>query len=609
MCGIAGIVNKNHAPVAKGKIAAITRSVSHRGPDDEGYFWGSGFAFGHRRLIIQDLSNAGHQPMVSDDGQCVLVYNGEVYNYLELREELTNLGRVFQSRCDTEVVLQAYQEWGEECVSRFNGMWAFAVFDADRNVLFCSRDRFGIKPFYYLNSSSNFVFASELKQLVEFLPKCSVNPDILLDFILTSITDHNDQTFFDGLLKLPAGHNLVYHLKENDLRIERYYRVRKKDELASVSPEEAVKRYREVFESSVVLRLRSDVRVGTCLSGGLDSSSVSTIAALNYGRENDIPFSAITAVSTQASNDESAFARLVVENSGLEWFTVCPSYEDFQRVVEEVAWIQEEPFGGPSLIMQYFVMREARENGIRVLLDGQGGDETLLGYPKYYAAHLVNMYRSFGLVKAFRAVKDILRSNTNMSLGRIAFYLCAGLSAPARYRYYCHRHRYLKHLPPFPDHLKAFSNTCHDIFALQELENFTTNLPVLLRYEDKNSMAHSVETRLPFLDYQVVETALSLPDDLKIHNGWSKWLLRASMKKEMPDSIVWRRDKRGFEAPEQQWVPRHMEHMEKMVFNSPMISFFCNMKKMKSMYSVLDFQSRWRLYSIALWEKAYSVQI
>lgn len=609
MCGIAGIVKKSGQAVGKAEIASITGYVRHRGPDDEGLFFGPGFAFGHRRLIIQDLSSAGHQPMVSRDGRYVLIYNGEVYNFLELRKELQSLGRIFTSSCDTEVVLQAYQEWGRACVERFNGMWAFAIFDARRNIIFCSRDRFGIKPFYYVNSSTKFVFGSELKQVLDCLSKKSANFDILQNFILTAITDHNEQTFFDGVLKLPAGHNLIYDLEKNTLQQACYYTISRNEKLLEITPEEAVLQYRERFEKSISLRLRSDVRVGTCLSGGLDSSSIATLAALQYSVEGNVPFAAITAVSTQASNDESSYARQVVNHSGIEWFPVKPSYEDFQGVVNEVARVQEEPFCGPSLVMQYFVMREAREKGITVLLDGQGGDETLLGYPKYYAAHLVNIYKVAGLWRAARAVKDILHADSNMSVGRIMMYLGGGLSASARYRFYCWKHRYLRCLPSIPKHIKNFSSACNDIFALQELENFSTNLPVLLRYEDRNSMAHSIETRLPFLDYKLLEFSLSLPGEMKINRGWSKWVLREAMKDEMLHNIVWRRDKRGFEAPEQQWLPQHFECMKKAVYNSPILGHLCNMNSLRSLFPRLDNRSRWRLYSVALWEQAYSVDI
>ncbi|MBL4902414.1 MAG: asparagine synthase (glutamine-hydrolyzing) [Desulfocapsa sp.] len=608
MCGIAGYINKSKLPVDKEKIHLATRLVKHRGPDGEGFFFGTGFAFGHRRLMIHDLSSKGHQPMVSRDGRFVLVYNGEIYNYLELRNELRDQGRRFVSQCDTEVVLEAYQEWGSDCVKKFNGMWAFAIYDATKEVIFCSRDRFGIKPFYYVESSATFIFGSEIKQLLPFLSKPTANYDVLVNFLLTSITDHNEETFFQDIVKLPAGHNLIYSLAECKVTIERYYQLEKKYTLSQLSPLEATMHYRELLDDSISLRLRSDVRVGTCLSGGLDSSSIATLAAEKYcPLHSGQAFAAITAVSTQKDNDESAYAKIVVEHSGLQWITVRPSYADFNGIINNVAVIQEEPFGSPSLVMQYFVMLEARKNGITVLLDGQGGDETLLGYPKYYAAYLVEILQNNGARKAVASMRKLLANDDNLTLRRLAMYLLAGLSASSRYRYYCRKHSYMKQFPLLPEHLTAFSKSCYDIFALQKLENVSTNLPVLLRYEDKSSMAHSVEARLPFLDYRLVESALSYSSELKIHNGWSKWLLREVMKNKMPDKIVWRRDKRGFEAPEKKWIPRHHAIMKKVIYDSSVLSQCCDMDKMLKMFAGLDFRSQWRLYSVALWERAFQV--
>ena len=608
MCGIAGYINKSRLSVEKHKIDLATKLVRHRGPDDEGFFFGPGFAFGHRRLVVNDLSAKGHQPMVSQDGRCVIVYNGEIYNYLELRNELRQLGREFVSQCDTEVVLQAYQEWGTECVDKFNGMWAFAIYDGIKEIVFCSRDRFGIKPFYYVESSETFIFGSEIRQLLPFVPRRAANYGVLINFLLTSITEHNEETFFQDIVKLPAGHNLIYSLVENIATKYRYYQLEKNSTLSHLSAVEAATHYRELLEDSVSLRLRSDVRVGTCLSGGLDSSSIATLAAEKYcSTHSGHAFAAITAVSTQKDNDESAYARVVAEHSGLEWLTVCPSYIDFNRVINKVALIQEEPFSSASLVMQYFVMLEAKKNGITVLLDGQGGDETLLGYPKYYVAYLVERWQKSGVLKVLSSMKAILEMDDNLTFRKLAMYLVAGLSASSRYRYYCRKHKYLKSFPLLPEHLTAFSKSCYDIFALQKLENESTNLPVLLRYEDKNSMAHSVEARLPFLDYRLVESALSYSSEWKIHNGWSKWLLREGMKNKLPDKIVWRRDKRGFEAPEKVWMPQHNATMKKVIGESLVLSQCCYIKKVLDMFDGLDFRSQWRLYSIALWEQSFQV--
>ncbi len=607
MCGISGIIHKRGDAVDAIRLRSMNAAIAHRGPDGEGeYFWRN-LALGHRRLSILDLSEGGHQPMEYRDGDLVLTYNGEIYNYLELRAELEAQGHCFVSRCDTEVILAAYAEWGDACVERFNGMWAFALLDRPRQRVFCSRDRFGIKPFYFTERGDVFAFGSEIRQLLPFLPGVAAEREVLIDFVLTSISDHTEKTFFQHIRKLPGGHNLVYDLATGRFTLGSYYEIRRRRELAGVGAEEAAEIYREVLESAVRIRLRADVAVGTCLSGGLDSSSVAALASSQYRADSGQAFRAITAVSEQESNDESGYARLVVEAGGMEWLRVKPSYEDFLSSLDAVVRAQEEPFGGPSLTMQYFVMQAARAHGIPVLLDGQGGDETLLGYEKYYASYLATTWREQGVAAGLRAWFQAGRNNAKMSGLNTAKYVVAGLMSPLRYRFYRRRHRYLAEVPPPPSHLREFAAASWDSFALQVLEMTSTNLPVLLRYEDKNSMAHSIEARLPFLDYRAVETALSLPGACKIRDGWSKWVLRRGMEGCLPDSILWRKNKFGFEAPEKIWLANHAATMRERILASPLLSEIAEGKRLAADFDSLDLRSRWRLYSIALWEESFGV--
>jgi len=607
MCGISGLVNKRGGAIDAPMVRSMNAVIAHRGPDGEGEFFWRNLAFGHRRLSIIDLTECGRQPMSYAGGDLVLTFNGEIYNYLELREELQRKGHQFQSRCDTEVILAAYAEWGDACVERFNGMWAFALLDRPQQRIFCSRDRFGVKPFYFTESDGLFAFGSEIRQLLPFLRQVAAEREILLDFVLTSISDHTEKTFFKGIRKLAGGHNLIYDLTRDRFTIKRYYEIRRRAELESVGAEEAAEIYREALESAVKVRLRADVAVGTCLSGGLDSSSVASLAAENYRPGSGRAFSAITAVSEQESNNEAAYAKLVVEHGGMEWLQVKPSYEDFLGSLDAVVRAQEEPFGGPSLTMQYFVMKTARENGIPVLLDGQGGDETLLGYEKYYASYLATTWREHSAAASLKAWAQASRNNAKMSGLNAAKFVVAGLLSPLRYRFYRHRHRYLAAIPEAPSHLRDFSAASWDSFALQVLEITSTNLPVLLRYEDKNSMAHSIEARLPFLDYRAVETALSLPGSCKIRDGWSKWVLRRSMEGRLPDSILWRKNKFGFEAPEKIWLAKHAATMRERILASPLISEIADLKTLEASFESLDLRSRWRLYSIAMWEHCFAV--
>lgn len=607
MCGIAGLVNRANSPCRRDVVRQMTAAVAHRGPDGEGqYFWRN-VALGHRRLAIIDLSEFGHQPMTVADESLVIVFNGEIYNYRELREELEQSGIFFRSHSDTEVILAGYSVWGPGCVTRFNGMWAFAILDKKKNSLFCSRDRFGVKPFHYTEGPDYFAFGSEIRQLLPLCPHHRASKALITDFLLTSICDHTDETFFEGMRKLPPGHNLVYDLESHSFAISPYYDISIRRDLVTAGPDEAVKAFGSVLESAVDLRLRSDVPVGTCLSGGLDSSSVASLASTQYHSVSGRPFCAITAVSEQSSNDESVFASMVAAAGGMKWCTVKPTYDDFVDALPAVVKAQEEPFGGPSIIMQYFVMKTAREQGIPVLLDGQGGDETLLGYTKYYASYLLTMWREQGAAAFLRARAMAGRNNAGMSLLNSAKYLLACLSAPMRHGFYAWRQRYLESIPSVPKHLVEFSRASWDCFALQVLEITKTNLPVLLRYEDRNSMAHSIEARLPFLDYRAVETALSLPGNVKIRDGWSKWVLREFMNGRMPEAVTWRRDKLGFEAPEKIWLDRHLEIMRSKVLASPLLASLSDHRRLRRVWNSLDRRSRWRLYSVALWEEEFGI--
>lgn len=606
MCGISGYIDRSTGFVERSTISSMCDVIRHRGPDGSGIFVHENIGLGHRRLAILDLTVDGHQPMQYFDGRYTITYNGEIYNYIELRRELELQGYSFRSRTDTEVILAAYAAWGEECVTRFNGMWAFAILDRARKILFCSRDRFGVKPFYYLDKKNFFAFGSEIRQLLP-LSKAEANEKVVLDFLLTSFSDHTDETFYRDIRKLPAGHNLIYDLQSHAVKAKRFYQISRQEAWHCKDAASSAQDYVAILDDAVGLRLRSDVPVGTCLSGGLDSSSVASLAAARYTPLAGAPFIGITAIGESPRTDESAFARQVAEAGGMKWVPLRPVYDEFRNTLPDVVRAQEEPYASPSINMQWFVMRTARESGVTVLLDGQGGDETLLGYEKYYAAHIATVWREQGFGSAAGAVLDARRNNSKMGFINTAKYLVGGLSAPARYHFYKYRHRYLKNTPQLPAQLSDYARACLDEFSLQELEIGRTNLPILLRYEDKNSMAHSIETRLPFLDYRALEAALSIPAQFKIKDGWTKWVLRKGMTGRMPDSVAWRKSKLGFEAPEDIWLPRHLPIMRDKVLASPLLARLCDRQRLSRMFAQLDLRSQWRLYSTALWEEAFGV--
>lgn len=603
MCGISGIVNLTNLQVSTSEMQSMNDLIKHRGPDGEGFYFDKNFALGHRRLAIIDLTVDGNQPMIYHNKN-VITYNGEIYNYIEIRDELMELGYTFNSKSDTEVILAAYSHWGEDCVTRFNGMWSFALFDYQKNILFCSRDRFGVKPFYYVVSDNKFIFGSEIKQLLPFISQIKCNSTVLLDYLLLGIEEHSNATFFEEVLKLEQGSNLIYDLNNHTFEIKKYYQISINHSLSKLSEKESIERYKAKLNSAVTIRMRSDVQVGTCLSGGLDSSSITSISSAILKDLGGKSIKAIHAKATEKNIDESEFAKEVAEYCGASLEIIEPTSADFKKVLDKVIYIQEEPFGSPSVMMQYFVMQKAHQLNCTVMLDGQGGDESLLGYEKYYPAYLLQR-------KGFNKVIEFMQSSKNSKLSKLDLikYYVYFTNYKIRLKRLKKRHSYLQKsiVTTFEsDILKELSKKYLSIKSLQLLEISKTQLPHLLRYEDKNSMANSIETRLPFIDYRCVETALSINNDYKIKNGWTKYILRKAMAGKLPESILWRKNKLGFNAPEQTWLSDMQDEMLNTIKTSSILANLIDFDKLD--YDKLDIKTKWRLFNISKWEKLYSVQ-
>lgn len=598
MCGISGIINKSEYKVQKEDIQKINDLISHRGPDDEGFYFEKNFAFGHRRLSILDLSSDGHQPMHYLD-KYTITYNGEVYNYLEIKEELIKYGYKFSSQTDTEVIIASYDKWGEDCVHKFNGMWAFAIYDKEKEIIFCSRDRFGVKPFYYTEIDNKFVFGSEIKQLLEFYEERFVNKKILMDFLIIGYENHINETFFENIFKLQESHNLIYNLKNNSFKIKRYYDIKQTE--INLDENSSVDLYKSKFINSIELRLRSDVKVGTCLSGGLDSSSIAAIASSMYKKDSNEKFIAIHAKSSEHDSDESFFAKEVANSSNLDLKLIEPTKDEFINSIDDVIYTQEEPFGGPSIFMQYFVMKKAKEIGCTVLLDGQGGDETLVGYERYYPSYLMSLC-FFDLIKGFFNSSK----NSKLSKKQLFAYFVYFTKAKIRIKRLQVKNSFIKakyfNLASF-DILEKNSKNYLNLFELQYQEIFYTQMPHLLRYEDRNSMRHSIETRLPFIDYTVVETALSIPNKYKIKDGWTKYILRRTVDKILPNNIVWRKNKFGFEAPTKSWVNSIEDEIIISISKSKILSEISDSINLNR----LDLNQKWKLFNISKWEDIYKV--
>ncbi|HEY2955779.1 MAG TPA: asparagine synthase (glutamine-hydrolyzing) [Candidatus Eisenbacteria bacterium] len=591
MCGIAGIYEpRGRADL--GRLHQMSRLLRHRGPDDEGLALidpdGGAETLGgadtpaeafasrlpyapgrstlaranaptavgllHRRLSIVDLSPSGHQPMCDTGGRLWITYNGEVYNYVELREELERMGEAFVSTSDTEVILAAYRRFGPACLHRLNGMFAFALWDGARRELFCARDRLGVKPFYYQWDGRRFAFASDPRALVLTQPH-RIRPCLaaVRDLIALDWVDHEAHTFFEGVWQLPAAHTLT--VGESGLAVERWWSLDPRRR-ARGGPADWTAEFERLFTDAVRLRLRADVEVGSCLSGGLDSSAVVTTA----GRLAARPIHAFHCGYDEGSAyDERAYAKLTVEASGAVPHIVVPDGGDFWSVFDRLHDLQGEPTAGPGLYSQWKVMEIAHGAGLKVLLDGQGGDETLAGYFRYLPLRLRDLLAN-GRLAAFAAllgpVAQRLGAAVTLAL-TLEPWLPAALVAPLRRRYGQGKDRVLgsalrelgRARPKRPP--REWGSALADQLAFDTTERL---LPSLLRYEDRNSMAYSIETRLPFLDYRLVEFVFSLPDEQRIEGATTKAILRRALADRIPPGVLGRRDKMGFETPADRWL-------------------------------------------------------
>ncbi|MEW6530516.1 MAG: asparagine synthase (glutamine-hydrolyzing) [Thermodesulfobacteriota bacterium] len=564
MCGIVGLFAKRPVPELRSFVLRSMGRAAHRGPDGQGLILGRGnqlldansedtasWGLGHVRLAILDLSPAGLQPMASSDRTCWITYNGEVYNYLELRAELESLGHAFHSGTDTEVMLGAYQEWGTECVKRFNGMFAFVIVDLARERVFAARDRLGVKPLYLWVGPDLAALVSEQKQLLD-LPgfRAQANRRQVLDFLIDGVAGHEpDLCFFEGVHPIPAGHTLSWGLNETPSvqAAQRYWNPATQPK--NLSWHDAVQTTGELFRDAVRIRLRSDVPVGTCLSGGIDSSSIVGVVSRDLG----VRVKTFSSCFHHPGYDERLYMDAVNAHCGSDPVKVFPNEEEALSELERLVYHQDEPFSTLSMYAQWCVMRAARQAGVPVLLDGQGGDETLCGYKKYAFFLFRDLIARHRYVDAaVHAVGLVTRGDRGLFNWRTGHrYLPAWLRGQRD-----SIHAWLQ-----PEWRKlsrrVWSTRMADVSAFHDhqiADLLTWSLPPLLRYEDRSSMAHSVETRLPFVDYRFVEHCVNLPESVFFKRGRTKRLLVEALGDALPDEVRNRRTKMGFEAPLAAWL-------------------------------------------------------
>jgi asparagine synthase (glutamine-hydrolysing) len=675
MCGITGYFSI--APQPASIVGSMTDLIRHRGPDDEGFVlfqelsgmpricggqdtpddaYQAGIAYapkeklsslgnypvtlalGHRRLSIVDLSPLGHQPMSSADGRYWIVFNGEVYNHIELRTELEALGHSFVSHSDTEVIIAAYRQWGKDCLSRFNGMFAFLIYDRDQRRLFVARDRFGVKPLYYRVSGNGFAFASEIKQFT-VLPdwRAQMNGQRVYDFLNWGITDHTDETLFVGVFQLRGGQALeldlqaiadgrVQYAAGGKLPVYSWYHL--KPQPFSGTMQEAAEQFRDRLSDAVKLRLRADVPVGSCLSGGLDSSSIVCIVnqLLRDQRAHSLQ-KTFSACSDVAKFDERKWIDVVVDATGVEGHYVYPALSGLFDEAPAITWHQDEPFGSTSIYAQWNVFRLAAEQQVKVMLDGQGADEQLAGYHGFFGPHLATLFRSlrwttllkeatamrrlhgysYKTATAYLAnytlpesIKDRLRRFSGRAQASPAWMNCAELGCE-----------------PSNPFQAAGAAEAQTVQGLSIAQLTASNLQMLLHWEDRDSMGHSIESRVPFLDYRLVEFVLGLPDEYKLSEGVTKRVLRQGMSGILPDEIRDRMDKLGFVTPEETWLRETAPNLFREKLQDAIAASGSILRKNEASQMLEDMISGrlrfsylpWRLISFGEWVKQFSVRM
>lgn len=645
MCGISGYLDVKRG-VNKHILEAMTDIIAHRGPDDAGYAFLTSdsvtfargkdtvkeikaveikefdakkyfLGFGHRRLSILDLSALGHQPMIKHDK--VMIFNGEVYNFIEVREELKQYGYTFVSNCDSEVILSAYDYWGEKCVEKFNGMWAFAIYDLKKNELFLSRDRFGVKPLYYYREDEKLMFASEIKQILcdKTVPRI-VNEEILVHHLRYNFREYSEETFFQRIYVLRGGCNMRVNFdfesqKITQMKIYRYYDLNEK--VAIKEYENSSMLIGDALRNAIKLRMRSDVKLGSCLSGGLDSSSIVGIVSDELKKQN-MNVGEFTTVSIGFPNDEKIdeleFCHQVADFCKCEKHIITPDINDVMEHLEKIVWHQDEPLPHLGSEVSYAVFKGAADNKCSVFFDGQGGDEGLTGYYSYYANYLWSVLKKKGIIKWGKELKAIVESSSMSYKLALIYMLYFNLPTIRNWGTGIRRNKYLS------KRLKQCINkkNIHMFFDAKsglgrQLEDYLYgSLPCILHWEDRNSMASSVETRLPFLDYEYVEKVISVSLTEKIKNGYTKVPLRDYMEGLLPDNVIWRKNKLGFPSPTERWFWEIPQDYFMDLLSSPLSEKFFNIEQIRNDYirkrGDVEMMSKFML--VELWMREFDIK-
>jgi len=654
MCGITGISYTSKYKDTH-DIQRMSNAIAHRGPDGEGFIAiststgkitelagnktpvrlpslsdfgaNANIYLAHRRLSIIDLSTAGHQPMANKQKDIWITFNGEIYNYKSLRNELSEF--TFISSTDTEVLIYSYEKWGINCLERLNGMWAFVIYDAKKNILFGARDRFGVKPLYYTQTSDFFAFNSEIKGLLAKSDiSRKINYDVSVAYLRNGLESFEGETFFESISELNPAHYFIYDIDKRELTIKQYYELQFCDVWEKFDEKkcnEYIEGVKDRVLQAVDLRLNADVNVGSCLSGGMDSSAI--VCSINkllkeksyasIGPKQGV----VTACYDNSPIDESKWAQCVSDHVSADWHKVYPKREELLNDLNDLIFSQDVPFGSTSIYAQYRVMKTAREAGITVMLDGQGGDELFTGYTPYYYMFYkeVKKNRDENLLKTeYNYVKNTPFGDMNINK-----FVRKDIIMDIARKYFPQKVKDILRAvirQPESRYISVSGKTYRQYFysTLNQMLNTLmsyTSLPILLKYEDRNSMRFSIESRTPFADdVNLIEYTFLIPGVYKIHNGWSKYLLRESMGNIVPKQIKERTDKIGFSTPEYDWL----QSIKPLVFydDNSDIKKILNIAQMERDWEkIFTKQNRtgvtniWRYINFILWFKAFKVAL
>lgn len=600
MCGIFGFVGFRD----KELLSLMGTSIMHRGPDDQNYYLEENLGIGYRRLAIIDVKGS-FQPLNNENQTISLFFNGEIYNFESIRQTLKEK-HIFKTNGDGETIIHSYEEDGFKCFAKLNGMFGLALHDRKTQRLILARDHFGIKPLYFWSLRGKIIFASEIKSIIKVLDRLNEeiepNSQIIKEYLLHRVHDHTNDTFFKNIFRVPHASALIYDLNQHTFEIKQFWQPTIDQGVAHSNDSTTIQRFRELFLDSIKLRLISDVSVGSALSGGLDSSAV--VRAVHETLQKNVSQKinkaigpnqkTFSAIFPNQINNEKKYIDFACNGLSVESFYVEPKRDELWKNIKNLIYHQDEPMISSGPFAQWSVMKKVHDQKVKVLLDGQGADEMLAGYIPYYFVYFKQLIVER---KIMTLIKEIL--------------LSLDVTIPLLFAKLSDRTLNTCKLFNFDYKNKVYVNTTNLNLRLAE-DMFANSLPALLRYEDKNSMAFSIESRVPFLDYRLVEFCFSLPAKFKIRNGWNKWIMRQALKDLLPSKIVWRRWKVGFTTPEFVWMKKSKVEI-KEIFHSKMFlnrSYFKPKEIQQAFESflsgeTLDGSVFWRIVNLELWLRIF----